>query len=338
MDHLIAVNQSPDAAAGQLDRRTFLQGGAMLMAGIATRDAHAASTVSARSAETQPADRQPIVRIGLIADAHYADKPPHGDRHYRASIPKMHQAVDAFNQADVDFTVELGDFIDAGDSVWKELDFLKRIEAEYARLKAPRHYVLGNHCVGTLTKKEFLEHTNAFASRPDVVSPVVGQRVSSSPENAPYAGPSQTPLAYYAFDVKGFRFLVLDACYRPDGTPYCRGNYDWTCSYVPPAQQQWLQEQLRQTNRPVIVFIHQRLDTDGSHGVVNAADVRRLLEASGRVRVVFQGHDHRGADERINDIRYYTLSAMVTGPAPATGGCGVAECFADGTFHFVPVS
>ena len=100
-------------------------------------------------------EKRPL-RIGLVTDLHYADKDPRGTRHYRQTLDKLAEAVDEFRRQKIDFVVELGDFIDAADSVATEMKDLKTIQRPFAAIADERHYVLGNHCVDTLTKEEFL--------------------------------------------------------------------------------------------------------------------------------------------------------------------------------------
>ena len=104
------------------------------------------------------AARQPKrkVRVGLVTDLHYADKPPAGTRHYRETPAKLAEAAAQLGKDKPAFIVELGDFIDAADSVDTELRYLKRINRDFSAICKNRHYVLGNHCVYTLTKREFL--------------------------------------------------------------------------------------------------------------------------------------------------------------------------------------
>src|SRR5687768_2631816 len=87
------------------------------------------------------------VRVGLVTDLHYADKPPAGTRHYRESLAKLAEAAAQFAKHTPAFVVELGDLIDAADSVDAEQAYLKRIDKEFAAVSEARHYVLGNHCV-----------------------------------------------------------------------------------------------------------------------------------------------------------------------------------------------
>lgn len=42
-----------------------------------------------------------------------------------------------------------------------------------------------------------------------------------------------------------------------------------------------------------MVHSHQRFDVANDYGVKNAADVRKVLEGSKRVRAAFQGHCHK---------------------------------------------
>ena len=54
------------------------------------------------------------VRFGVVTDSHYSGRDRWSDRHYRDSLAKMRQAVDAFNGAGLDFAIELGDMKDMG--------------------------------------------------------------------------------------------------------------------------------------------------------------------------------------------------------------------------------
>ena len=45
------------------------------------------------------------LKIGIVTDAHYADKETVGNRHYQDSVLKMNAAVDIFNEHKLDFAV-----------------------------------------------------------------------------------------------------------------------------------------------------------------------------------------------------------------------------------------
>ena len=254
----------------RLGRRAFLQNGTLVLA-----------AASLNSGQLLAADSDPSVRVGLVTDLHYADKPPAGSRHYRETPDKLAEAAEHFAKDEPAFIVELGDFIDAADSVNAELGYLKRINRDFSAICKQRHYVLGNHCVYTLTKQEFLDG--------------VEQKKS-----------------YYSFDSGDFHFVVLDSCFRSDGEPYGRKNFEWTDPNIPAAEVEWLKADLKGTAKKTVVFAHQRLDVSNHYGVKNCADVRKVLEDSGNVLAVFQGHSHKNDHKDIGGIHYCTLVAMAS--------------------------
>jgi alkaline phosphatase len=268
----------------RLGRRAFLSEGA-LMLGV--------STMTGRPTAAEEGDR-PAVRFGLITDLHYADKPPAGTRHYRETPAKLAEAAELFREERPAFLVELGDLIDAADSVEVELGYLDRIDRGFAAIADRRYYVLGNHCVDTLTKREFLGR--------------VGQDRS-----------------YFSFDEGGFCFVVLDSCFRSDGEPYGRKNFEWTDPNLPAFEVDWLRTVLEAAAGQVIVFAHQRLDVGSPYGIRNAAEVREVLEASGKVRSVFQGHSHKNDYQEIGGIHYVTLVAMVEGSGAGHSGYALVD-------------
>lgn len=96
---------------------------------------------------------------------------------------------------------------------------------------------------------------------------------------------------------------------------------------------EWLEADLKEADGPVVVFAHQRLDVSNNHGVRNAAAVRRVLERSGKVRAVLQGHSHRNDLEEIGGIHYCTLVAMVEGAREEDNGYSIVDVHENGTIR-----
>ena len=258
------------------------------------------TAASVDSSSLFAAENKPALKVGLVTDLHYADKPPAGSRHYRETPAKLAEAATHFSQDQLAFLVELGDFIDAADTVEAELGYLKRINRDFSAICNERHYVLGNHCVYTLTKQEFL-------------------------------GGVEQEKSYYSFDSGDFHFVVLDSCFRSDGVPYGRKNFEWTDPNIPAAEVQWLEADLNSTTKKTIVFAHQRLDVNNHYGVKNAAEVRQVLEESGKVLAVFQGHSHKNDHRDIGGIHYCTLVAMGEGSGAENNGYSGMSLATDGT-------
>ncbi len=279
-----------------IGRRAFLAGGALVLAGN--------SIDWSRSMQLMADDKggESAVRFGLITDLHSADLESRGTRHYRETLGKLDKAAEQYTAQKIQFVAELGDFIDAADTVEGELAFLKRINERFTAIPGDHHYVLGNHCVYTLTKEEFLQE--------------VGRKET-----------------YYSFDAGGYHFVVLNACFRGDGQPYGRKNYDWTDPNLPEAEVGWLRSDLRDTDKKTIAFIHQRLDVGSPYGVKNAPAVREVLEQSGNVLAVFQGHSHKNDYKEINGTHYCTIAAMVEGSGEENNAFATVDVFADGSIR-----
>jgi hypothetical protein len=211
------------------------------------------------------------------------------------------------NQLEVDFLVELGDFKDQGRPRDKQntLSYLETIERVFQRFSGPRYHVLGNHDLDSLSKAEFLNAVDNTGI------------------------PSHS--SYYAFDLKGMHFIVLDANFKSDGSSYENGNFKWHDTNIPARQIEWLTADLKSTRKPVIAFVHQQLDCEGDLCVNNAKEVRSILERSGKILAVFQGHNHRGHYSRLSGIHYYTLKAMVEGSGSHNNAYAVAEINENGT-------
>jgi len=234
-------------------------------------------------------DGEPI-HFGIVTDCHYADADPAGTRHYRKSLAKLSECVELMNAGHTDFLVELGDFKDQNRPPVeaKTLGYIDEIEGIFTRFNGPTYHVLGNHDMDSISKPQFLAHITNTGIEPD--------------------------RSYYSFDCRGLRGIVLDANFSADGTDYDHGKFDWTDANIPPHELKWLKRELASAPGPVVVFVHQLLDGTDAVSVKNAAEVREVLEGSGKVLIVFQGHHHAGRHRRINGLDYYTLKALVEGP------------------------
>ena len=261
-------------------RRVFLGGLATAAAGCSLPRAGASTAV----------------RFGFITDCHYAAHivRPGDPRRYKLALAKMRDFARCANRCELDFVVEGGDFKDLGRTPAETLKYLDEMESAFAGFNGPRYHVLGNHDHDNISKEDFLAH---IAN----------------------AGQEQAR-AYYAFTCRGVKFIVLDACYRHDGQPYCRGNFNWKQARIPEEQIAFLRDELASATGPCVPIVHQQLDAEDETCIVNAAEVRTVLEASGKVKAVIQGHYHEGAFREVNGIGYYTLKANVIGEAGSTGG------------------
>ena len=255
----------------------------------------------------EPPRGRPLVRFGMVTDLHYAALKRMGRRHYGDSVRKLDEAIELFNARKPDFAIELGDLKDNSNGHDETIKRLEEIEKAFAGFKGPRYHVVGNHDCDCITPEEFLSRT-----------PSGGRTMDKG---------------WYSFVCGGVSFVVLDGCFTSDMKHYDRSN-PWTDANIPPEQLAWLEGELASSGRHAVVFVHQRLDpaSEKHHLIKNAKAVRKVLEASGKVRAVVTGHQHGGGHSKVNGIPYYTLRAMVEGPAPESSSYAEGAIWPSGAF------
>ncbi|MEJ2649041.1 MAG: metallophosphoesterase [Sedimentisphaerales bacterium] len=277
-----------------ITRREFLKSSAL--AGI--------SAVALTGCQ-QVARTKTNLRFGIVTDSHYADADMRDNRYYRESTDKMLECVDLMNEQKVDFLIELGDFKDQDEPAVEErtISHLRTIEQTFQKFDGTTYHVLGNHDMDSISKEQFLEN-------------ITNTKISAKS-------------TWYSFDNKGIHFIVLDANFLSDGTPYDHGNFVWNETYIPQAQLSWLTDDLAATRLPSITFCHQQLGGRGGTYVRNSQEVRNIFEQSGKVLAAFNGHEHNGGYASIEGIHYYTLKAVVDGSGSENSAYAIVEVLPD---------
>lgn len=249
-----------------------------------------------------------LIKFGMIADVHYADREPARNRFYNQSLDKLGEFVDEMNREKVAFVVELGDFKDQ-DVVPNQdntLRYLDDVESVFQRFNGPTYHVLGNHDMDGITKTQFLEHVENTGVPKD--------------------------RNYYSFNQNGMHFLVLDGNYTGDGKDYNKDTFRGQESWIPQDQVAWIRQDLKDNKLPAIVFIHQLLgDSKGmKKSAQNAPEVRKIFEDSGKVLAVFEGHVNSERHSLINHIHYYSLISAVEGNGLKNSAYVTVEVYKNG--------
>lgn len=275
-------------------RRDFMKAGGVVIAGMSVGAPLVRAAGKDESSDV-------VLRFGIVTDMHYADAPPRYKRFYRKSSAKLRECVELMNHEKVSFLVELGDMKDQNPKPAREstLRYLAEIETVFCGFKGARYHVPGNHDMDSISKADFMgavQNSGIAAGR-----------------------------SFYSFDTAGLHFIVLDANYTKAGHDYNSGDFDWRDANIPKPQLDWLKTDLKTSAAPAIVFVHQLLDGAGDMYINNAVAVRKVLEESGRVLAVFQGHHHDGSYSLINKIHYYTLKALVDGEKKEDNAYAIVE-------------
>ena len=226
---------------------------------------------------TAEAGARPI-RFGIISDLHHL-------QWGKTEEPRLKVFMDSVVAAPPDFIIQCGDFCRPLKS--------EGIMAEWSRFAGPKYHVLGNHDMDVCDKATIMKLWGM--ERP-----------------------------YYSFDQGGYHFVVLDRNFlrRDDGSLADYATSNWSRlpspqrSFSDPAQLEWLRQDLAQTNKPIIVFMHQPVFlTDFPDEIGNASEILAIFDqvnfaatkigGAARVTAVFMGHDHDDRYGQRNGVHYF---------------------------------
>ena len=250
------------------------------------------------------------VRIGLISDSYYAVKEPEGNKFYSHHLDKLEEAVSFFNRSEVDFTIHLGDVKDVGVGLdrTETFDYLKDLKKVLNELHQPIHYCIGNHDIDINYKDEFL---NSLMKNRDPLKK-----------------------SYYAFEFRGFLFIILDTNFDKEGNDISYLSYeDWQASYIDDLQLEWLDNLLNENLLPTFLFCHHPLyecivDNKRYH-LVNYEALRKVIGSYQHVQMVVHGHVHKYLYKYLENIHHVCLPSMVEGSFEDTNSFSIAELGAE---------
>lgn len=211
--------------------------------------------------------QQKTVRFGICADVH-KDVMHDADQ-------RLWDFVNEMKKTDVDFIIELGDFMQPQEY---NASFLK----VWKSFEGPSFHVLGNHDMDNDTGERYLrDHTVSYLDM---------------------------PARHYSFDMKGFHFIVLDGNDQknPPQSGYAR--------YMGEEQLEWLRLDLARAKSPVILFSHQSIEDPGgvenAAEVRKVLEAAKLSSGKQKVIACFSGHHHIDYSTSINGINYIQINSM----------------------------
>ena len=226
------------------------------------------------------------LKFAQVSDAHFSTRNTNTSFKLTAESPMiLEDVISQINETpDVNFVMFTGDLIDK--SYEKELlAVLPYVE----KLKYPWYFVFGNHdpCVGGhLTKKLYLEilrnHNKNFTTRK----------------------------SYYSFvPQKGYKVIGLDSII--DTRVTANGEID-------SEQLKWLDEELKKSKKDIVlIFIHvpivEPFPSEG-HRLLNAGEVKALIEKYNNPIAVFQGHYHANKITQHDNVLYVSSPSLVSYP------------------------
>jgi len=185
------------------------------------------------------------------------------------------------------------------------LDRIGAFVAAMERAKPDFVLQLGDFCCPAPRNQAFIEAWNRFGGqRFHVLGNHDMDGSFTREQTVAYYG---MPHRHYTFLAGPVRGIVLDGN-EPGGQAkgYRR--------FMGADQLAWLERQLAESDRPVVLFIHQPFDADHGGCLENSAAVRAAVERAeasepGRVIAVFSGHLHLDYARVVNGIRHVQINS-----------------------------
>ena len=244
------------------------------------------------------------MRLALFTDVHFGPPTRFGGKLRKLchlARPLLEGIVRQLNEVEhPDIVINLGDVIE---DEAREQDQARYREflAVLGNSRAPVIHVAGNH-----------------------------DQVNLTPEDLASLW-SHDGLLHYSRDIAGVHFAVL-----------CSHEQQDTQVTVPDPQVEWLAADLAQTPLPSVVLVHHPLgemDLTGNRWfegrshvclVSNRSTLREIIESSGNVVAVFNGHAHWHHIDRHRPVPYVTLQSLIENvDDDAPGRAAGAFCIAD---------
>lgn len=216
-------------------------------------------------------------RICFFADVQYAPVQPRIGRMYDQGRSRLIRILEA-TRNEVDLYVNLGDFINGEEAYTSYAEMMSLCDSVGVDEKGgpiPFIHVPGNH--------------DGFA--------LPNEQLRGS--------------GFSVHVLDDVHFIVLDGNYDWNGNPYGGVDGDWTKCLIPQEQVDALKAELA-TCTSAVVLCHYVLDPRDTLAYTpkNVEEVRRILEESGKVQAVFQGHYHEGFEQVYNGIPYHTIPGV----------------------------
>lgn len=224
------------------------------------------------------------MKVGIFTDSHYCTLCFDDDRKPELSALKIKSMMDDFKNSGVEMVICLGDLLHCEPEKEQNLKNLNYISSLINSYGIPFSLIPGNHDCEIFTMEE-------------------------------YASLSGFDIAPLCIETEKSKLILIDACCDDDGTVHTPPENDWTNSFVPVSQIDWLKKELSYISKTCYIFTHQCLDynVECHHIIRNAVVLNTIISDSGNVKHVYSGHYHPGNESVINSVKYTTLKALVLG-------------------------
>ncbi len=108
---------------------------------------------------------------------------------------------------------------------------------------------------------------------------------------------------FYSRDISGLKVIVLDC--NDKGSPTHTGGYPL---FIGKEQMEWLEEELKQSDCPIMLASHQSLA--GPYSINNTKDVQELLSKyAEKIVISVNGHSHIDLLQKLGGVSYFQVNS-----------------------------
>ena len=236
-------------------------------------------------------------KVGVIADCQYCNCEVKWGRYYKKSPQRLKEAVAELNKDSLAYTIHLGDFID------QKIKSLDSILPTWNALQSKKYHVLGNHDfdVGQTNKQKLLNKLN------------IKNR-------------------YYSFIENDWKFIVLDGNDLSFYGTLTKEKEQQTDSLfnqlkdknltylkkwnggLSNTQINWIKKELDEAvekKQKVVFYCHFPIFPIDNDNLWNRDQFLTVIKPYKNIKAFFNGHNHNGAYEIVNNVHYLTFKGMV---------------------------
>ena len=214
------------------------------------------------------------------------------------AVEGFKQAIDTINIINPDFVITGGDLImDALGQTYGRADSLYNLYTEVTKdFNMPLYNTLGNHEIYGIYKKSGADKTH-----PEYGEKMFEKRLGNS---------------YYAFDHKGWKFIIINSVEDTKRNRYI--------GLIDEEQIEWIKEELQNTDSstPIVISTHipfitiynqiyagSTVPNDSSLVVANSKEVLEIFKDH-NLKLVLQGHLHTVEDICVDGVHFITGGAV----------------------------
>ena len=239
-------------------------------------------------------DPLPELRLGFITDLHIKSNSINEVRSDRKIKDHFIDTIENFRYEMTqnfhpDAIINNGDVIEGTNRDYVVgMGELRKTKKLFDEFNVPLFWVVGNHDLRAVNKQQWKESL-------------------------------EIDYLFKAFDLKGYRIIILDSNFRRQGTEDIAPGRYFTRGKISQLQNKWLEAELRATKKKTLIFLHHpplsSSDVEADSKLLSDVETfQEIISQSGDVLAVFSGHIEELHHKIKDGIHYFIIPGTTKNP------------------------